>query len=306
MDLLIWPLVGGLLSFASSAQQIEADIGQGYKQASLNWSISGPENFPNVLSELKWKNLKIWDSHAKVAFKKCNWVMRFEGNWGKIYEGYNVDDDYGADDHKKRFSHSRAAADKGSVWDFTAILGYELSCLGFSVLPYGGWGKDVQKLKMRSPAHQEFIGPNHPYFPTDDTFEAPIEGLNSSYHTHWQGPLIGVDLSCRLRGLSLFGGYEYHWLHYGARAHWNLRQEFVEPFLHSGSGRGIKIRMGATFDLTCNFYLGLLATITDYRLKNGLDKTVLIMNDNPVEIKTRLNGVHWHAYSITANFGIRF
>lgn len=295
---------------ATLCERWDMEIGQGYQEGSLDWNIAGPVSqhlaSPNVLSELKWQDLKMWNSRLYAATYTCGYRTAFEGNYGKICEGYVVDDDYGASHRQSRFCHAHATGNRGEVFDYNLTVGYGLTYLGVTLTPYGGWGYAAQHLKMQSPAVMEYNGNNNPFYTVPIEFKTDVLDLDSNYNASWQGALAGFDLSYDYACFHLFGGFEYHWLNFKAKAHWNLRDDIIGPFHHSGTGYGTKFKVGGAFEFAYHWSIGLLATFTDYRLKDGIEHSKIKTENQIISIKTRLNGVNWHSWTLNINLGYRF
>lgn len=293
------------------------EVGQGYEKACLNWNIAGPMQRPDVLSELKWEDLRIWNTRAALVYKEKNYILRCEGDYGKILDGKVIDEDFGEDHRKSTFSYSNCSADKGEVYDISLTAGCELcwkSDTELRLIPFCGWGYDAQNLFMKSPGSFRYNGNNNPFRPSDITFEGKIEGLNSTYNAYWQGPLLGLDIIYDLANFHFTGGFDYHWLHYNAKAHWNLRDDLKGPFHHNGFGEGFKCRLGGLWDLPCHWTLALVASYTHYRLRKGEDRTSVYTwawdphatQGSVMKVKTRLNEVNWHAFVLSVNLGFSF
>lgn len=310
MKHLFLALLCGKALLSAYPERFEIDLGQGYQEGNLDWNIAGPlidnQVTPDVLSELKWQDLRIWNSRLALFYYEEGYRAGFEGNYGKILEGHVLDDDYGADGRKSRFSHAHASADKGEVFDYNLTLGYGLYYGGITLTPYGGWGYEAQHLKMMSPATLEYHGNNNPFNTIPIEFETKVSDLDSSYNASWQGPLAGFDLCYDYSCFHLMGSFEYHWLDFKGKAHWNLRDDIIGPFHHSGRATGTKFKAGGSFDLTHRWSLGILATFTNYHLKEGVEHSKIVFNNETVSIKTRLNDVNWNTWTLTANLGYRF
>ena len=292
------------------AAYYKIEVGQGYQEGSLDWNIAGPvvnkKVTPDVLSELKWQDLSLWNTHATAAYYEIGYRVKIEGNYGKIYKGTVRDQDFGGNGRTRIFSDAQATADRGEVYDYNLTAGYPLCWKGFTFVPYGGMGYDVQSVTMTSPATLDFNGQNNPFNPTSTKFKTKIDDLDSSYKAVWKGPLLGFDLGYRWAFLAIFSSIEYHWLEFKGKAHWNLRDDILGPFHHSGEGNGIKWKAGGSVDLNGQWTLSVLSVYTSYSLRHGIEKSTIVWNKEPLFIKTGLNDVNWHAWTITLNVGYKF
>jgi hypothetical protein len=108
--------------------QARFDVYTGYRDDTLNWNIAGMSDgtSPNILSELSWDNLHIWqiEGAGRVTFAKR---LRLEGSlgYGWIYKGDNQDSDYFGDDRTLEFSRSNNNSDGDNVYDWSVGVGYQ-------------------------------------------------------------------------------------------------------------------------------------------------------------------------------------
>ena len=66
-----------------------------YRQDNFVWNKAGLNDFPNIISELKWENLR--SQGVKGVLKHDMGKRHFleaSGGWGWIYSGANQDSDY--------------------------------------------------------------------------------------------------------------------------------------------------------------------------------------------------------------------
>ncbi|MBI5969863.1 MAG: TonB-dependent receptor [Deltaproteobacteria bacterium] len=273
----------------------------GKRTDNLDWNIAGnlSGTNPNVLSELKWKDLSIFQIKAagRGTIKEV-FFLRGAFGIGFIYDGKNQDSDYSCDDRRCEFSRSDNKADTGSVRDFTFGGGFKntvaLKNGVFTVIPLIGFSQHNQNLKITD---------GYQTIPATGAFG----GLNSSYKARWRGPWAGLDIgySSEGRGLALTGTFEYHVVSYHAEADWNLRADFAHPksFEHNANGTGYVAAIGADYRLKRNWgvYAGL--DYLKFKTSRGTDRTYF--SDGAMS-DTRLNEVNWRSHSVNAGFRRRF
>ena len=93
----VWLLLLSLTSTQLIARQPDftIDLESGIRRDSLKWSISAPKNCPKILSELEWKDLKIWQIQSTFRAVVCkNVYFRGSADYGRIYHGHETDTDY--------------------------------------------------------------------------------------------------------------------------------------------------------------------------------------------------------------------
>lgn len=278
-------------------------IGTGYRQDSLNWSIAGPNNVPNVLSELKWKDLRIWQIEGYAKFVSCNHIyLRGKADYGRIFHGKNRDSDYEGNHRTFEFSRADCKAGKGEVFDFSGGAGYQLTyCFDtIKVAPLIGYSYHEQHLRMYEGFQSvDLIEP---------IFIGPFEGLHSNYRAKWYGPWVGVDLDYEFScNWTLFGSLEYHLAQFRGTGHWNLRDDFLDDFKQTANwAHGGLISAGVCYDY-CNWDFGILASYQSWKTRRGKQHFTIDASDSPgsseplpVVVGTRLNGVHWHSFTAVA------
>ena len=278
------------------------DIGTGIRQDALHWNISGGPYGPNILSELKWKDLKIWEVYAELKFVLPYQIyFRFNGDYGKIFEGRNKDADYLEDNRKEPFSIAFSKANKGEVFDFSFGSGYQYSFFQdrLTVSPLAGFSHQEQHLRM---IHGKLAL---------DLFDPLLEGSMSTLHSHyrsqWWGPWLGVDVNFAVcSNLEIYGTYEYHWAFYTASGHWNLRTDFTDDFEHSGNGCGSLVKLGTKYNFCSGLDIGILFKYQLMQLRHGIDRIFVLDGSHAISAATRLNEVNWHTFSFLCTFGYAF
>lgn len=269
-------------------QDFSYSLGYTYREDQLNWNFAGPNDIPNVLSELEWNDLRINQVTFAASATTCNhFYFRGYADYGRIFHGKNRDSDYAKSDRQDEFSRTLAEAGRGEVFDLSAGIGYQWSwcCDRFRLSPLVGLSWQEQHLRMY---HGVQVIP----------VKEKIDNLHSSYKTRWWGPWLGTDCIAQVScNLTFFASFEYHWAPYQGKGHWNLREDFFNEFKHSSNGRGWVSQGGVNYHVCGNWSLTLLASYQDWSAKNGTH-TIRAMNEEfeVVKFKARLNDVNWHSF----------
>lgn len=271
----------------------------GERSDNLDWNIAGnlSGTNPNVLSELEWKDLSIFQLKAAGnGTIKDVFFLRGALDWGFIYDGENQDSDYSCDDRRCEYSRSNNKADSGSVWDVTIGGGFK-NTVGvkggvFAFTPLIGYSQHNQNLKITD---------GYQTIPATGSFG----GLNSSYKARWRGPWAGLDLGYDRSSFSLTGTFEYHVVSYYAEADWNLRTDFAHPksFEHNANGTGFIAALAADYRLRRNWGVYAGIDYLEFKTSRGTDRTYF--SDGTIA-DTRLNEVNWSSHSVNAGFRRRF
>lgn len=296
-----------------AADNCKLDLGAGYRQDQLIWELGAGKNAknePRVVSRLSWKDIRIFD--VAGCFKKitCNNIyFRVSGDYGRIFHGKNRDSDYrinplGEVEECTRFDNNGG---EGDVWDASGGIGYFLRTEfpPLRIVPLVGYSGHAQNLKMYDGYQSIWLDiPNYPGH--------HLNKLHSSYKTIWQGPWIGLDIyyHCNNR-ITITSMLEYHWLHYHAKGHWNLRPDFAGPFHHNGFGHGFLGTIGIDYNFLCGLYMGGYLSFNYFHVSHGRDRTPVYvhLNENERSVvicEGGLRNVKWHSFSAIYTIGYNF
>lgn len=297
-----WPTFGPCHN-APWSSAINIYAGGGYRQDKFKWSIAGPDpdNFPNTLSEVQWKNLKIAQLGVNASYTSCrNYVVRIDAAYGRIYHGNWIDSDYLNDGKENPFSIATGKAGKGHVYDLSGAVGYRVtsSCRRFIATPLVGYAQYSQYLHMYS-------GNQRLDFFNNDL--GPFPGLKTTYNTRWFGPWIGIDFFSRVeRCAYLFGSVQWHMLSYRGHGRWNLRPD-LGPFYHKAYGYGYLATLGGNWEIWSNWSIGIVGSYRMFRTKHGHEHvTIHLLDGDSFDGRTRFNGAIWHSWSASAIVAWRF
>ena len=80
-----WPKASSCCNRAPWPSTFNIDFGGGYRQDKFKWSIAGPNNYPNVLSEIQWRKLRIAQVGGMAKYVSCrNYAVRIDASYGRI------------------------------------------------------------------------------------------------------------------------------------------------------------------------------------------------------------------------------
>lgn len=267
----------------------EAELGAGYRQDHFRWNMAGPENQPNILSELTWKDLEIALFQAEGILEVYHVYTRLTVDYGHIFHGRETDRDFAGHNRTEIFSDTRAKSNKGEVFDITWGLGYLFEYCGFQFIPLAGYSHHEQHLHM----HDLVVD-----FDAFSSHRGPLSGLHSNYKAKWRGPWLGFDFNySRCGKTTLYGTFEYHWARYRATGHWNLRTDFIDDFRQRANGQGQLYKLGIQHLFTCYFGGSLEASYQTWETGHGRDRVFFF--DGFVD--SRFNEARWHSYSIVGS-----
>jgi hypothetical protein len=288
-------------TYSSHIIDLSFSLKGGYRIDQLDWSMAGylREDYINVLSELIWKDIEIFQIQLnnKTIIKDTYY---FRGNLSKgwIYKGSNQDTDYNGNDRTAPWSQSKNASDGGNVFDLSLGAGYDFKFISsrLHVTPLIGFSYHRQDLTITD-GYQSISEP----ILDKDIFPAPLgpfSGLNSTYKTEWNGPWLGFDMTYKWQNSSqLILSIEYHWADYYAKANWNLIERFEHPksFEHNADGNGIVLNTGWRSQFYGNWHFDFDLTFQRWHTDSGVDRT--FFSDGSIA-ETRLNEINWESFSV--------
>lgn len=294
-------------SFAETlAYRPKLSVGLGYRVDNLNWTISGTNGTPNILSELDWE--KVESAVLSTEYRWSNKTqLYFRGNFdaGLIFDGGVRDSDYLGDDRTYEFSRSYSDTTDGSLLDFSAAVGYRFD------IPLDGGSSRLHLMPIVGYAYstQDFDITNGTQVLSAYGF--PVElgdfaGLDSSYDTVWKGPWVGLDLELRVGDTySLTGSLSYYWLDYEAEADWNLRSDFAHPvsFRQDADGDGISFSLGYRYNLSTHWFTTINYTYRDFSTDRGNDTTYF---SDGSTVYGLFNGASSDSSTLIFGFGYNF
>ena len=278
----------------------------GYRLDSLEWNKGFANMTPNILSELTWDGLQIWEykARAEVVFLD-RFVFDAKAGWGQIWSGENQDSDYLGDDRTLEFSRSNNTTDDGEVWDYSIAGGYRIQDLQhidyifiadeLDLTLLGGYSRHAQYLVI-----------------TDGMQTIPDAGpfgfLNSRYRALWDGPWVGIQLDGKKGDrLTGYGRFEYHWLDYEGDGTWNLRTDRQQPvsFSHFAGDDdfGLVFDLGGEYRMNPTWSFALDLVYTYYYVGKGIDRNFFV-NGNVTDIQ--FNEAVWTSFSISGGVLARF
>ncbi len=293
------------------------EISTGYRQDNLGWNIAYDTSGtipPNILSELKWKNVNNYLLRANGEVIVPEGLLRglylnASGYRGWVASGRNQDSDYDGNDRTLEFSRSNNKADEGDTLGASAAVGYAFDWKTTSpvqlirLIGLGGYSYDKQKFSMTDGV--QTLSECSIYYGCIVPAVGPFAGLDSSYNARWRGPFLGLDLGLRVadrHSLRMRG--QYHWTSYNGQANWNLRSDFLHnrSFEHDADGTGYLLSLMYAYALTESVDLTLAGEYQRFTTDPGLDRTYTIFGTDT----TRLNEVKWDAKLVRVGMDYRF
>ena len=295
--LAVFPLVFLPAEETSTEIEVRLDLTNSYRVDNLNWNIAGDlyGNNPNILSELTWTDLKIYQLKAGAEVFINNLSLQGSLAFGWILKGDNQDSDYNWDNRTGEYSRSNNNTDGDNVVDASVGLGYRFILWSgrIGITPLAGLSYHKQNLRITD--GYQTIPPTGPFPDVDSTYQA-----------RWMGPWLGVDLSLTLgERLSLSTSFAYHRADYYAQADWNLKANFAHPisYTHEANAVGFVLSAELEYFLTGSWSLKAGLDYQRWYTGAGIDRTFMASGLTGV---TRLNQVNWNSLALSAGVSLNF
>jgi hypothetical protein len=273
-------------------EKLQVSIKTGYFHEDFRWSIAGitsNSNYVNVLSELRWKNLRgpSIQASARYVFSNNIFILT-DFSESFIIGGRNTDTDFGQSNRQDPVYFDSFNSNKGHVLGGFIAGGYQVKFKKVALSHYIGYG-----------AHNESL-----YILRD--YGNVIGNLRSTYKTIWYGFTGGFDIKILVRKrFIILPNIIYHQVNYAAKANWNLIQEFKHPvsYRHSAKGFGIEPGLNVSYVLNKKISFSIGGKYSYWMTGKGKD--TLYLTDNTTSI-TQMNGAIGKNYSVTGGVTLSF
>jgi len=277
-------------------QSLDLTAGAGIRKDKLDWNIAGTTDgtSPNILSELQWTDLEIFQLKTAGKYSIGPAHIRGSFDFGWIVEGDNQDSDYACDNRDCEFSRSNSKSDEGSVLDLSLGAGYTIRVFdertksgkgSLDVIPMAGYSYHRQNLSITDGVQT---------IPAD----GPFPDLDSSYKARWRGPWAGLGVAFKYNALSVAWTGEYHWADYYGEGDWNLRTDFAHPksFEQTADGSGFVNSLNIAYALTESWTLSGIFDWQNWTAEDGTDRTFFADGS---AADTRFNEVNWESRAVS-------
>ena len=243
------------------------EVSEGYRQDKLQWSISGHHKKPNILSELTFHDIKIYQTRLATKLTMDDYFAKANFGYGDITSGRVRDSDYSKNNKKGEFSRSRSKIRGSHTLDAQVSFGKDIAVHpSITLSPLFGYMWDYEKLRFKDGRQQRLFG-----FKMNEK----IRKLNSTYTSRWDAPFIGARFGFdATEKLSFFGEYDFLFAvrHHGT-GHWNLRNRGKGMTFNLNSRRakgwGQMGLIGAGYEVFNNFIVKAEYQISNLRAHGG-------------------------------------
>ena len=295
------------LLVSTQAQAIEnweykLDLDYGMRVDQLNWNIAGnlAGSGPNVFSELRWNNVKFHQTSLGYRFiGDDRWYIKGYTSkaWG--FSGSFEDSDYNGDNRSLEYSRSSGDSNRSTAEDYSIAIGHQIRIDNrIGITPLVGFSSHRQSFTMTNGTQIICDASGSPNSCNNGL--GPLDGLNSTFTTHWRGPWLGLDLRvATAKRWTTYAELEYHYSYYDASADWNLRNDLDHPISHSQSAIG----QGTHLGLGLSYAMSTPDTFLNVGFKQSRNSTQAgthyVHNADGTISSQRLNKVNWSSSMIT-------
>jgi hypothetical protein len=265
----------------------------GYRQDRGQWTISGGEEGPNIISDLEWEDLEVYE--VRISGEVPLGRVMLEGSlaYGDMVDGSNRDSDYAFDNREGEFSRSTADTEGDTLdLEVSVVVPFRVTESGILLRPLLGYGLHVQNHTdtngvqvVDDPGLEAALFGEVSSLGAEDGFLGPFEGLNSTYDAEWTGPFVGLHARIPVgpRGM-LLARYQFYVIQYDADLYWNLRDL---PFENEADGIGHSLRLTYQHPMTEHTLISVEGSYTAFETDEGIQ--------TDPEGFIELNGAEWES-----------
>ena len=213
--------VAAFHTLASDELHSSVQLGQGYRHDRLKYSFAGTHRHPNIISELDFKNLRVYLTTLKASLSNDTYIGVVEAAYGAIIHGNARESDYFKENRHGVFSRSISNVHGDHTIDCSAKIGRIFPIFSeVTFTPSIGYGAFWQRLRIHHVHHT--IPRGH----IGEQQERDLRRLVSTYSTFWGAPFVEARLSAPLKSdLTLDLGYTFFYpIRYIGKGNWNLRR----------------------------------------------------------------------------------
>ena len=272
---------------------VELTAGPMVSVSTLQWSIAGATDIPNILSELTWWNLRAEGGFLSVRIRHNSLLFSADADFGIITSGSNTDYDYNGSNRSNVNMYSVNESNAGLIANASFGGGYSIRSLtsgtGIRLDLTGGWYLSAQNL---------VIGDGVQYYVSPSSPTTVHTGLSATYDTSWTGPFFGIAAENTFPGgVSLSGSLRLHYAFYNSVADWIGRSAFAHPasFRQWSQGAGVTGALGFSIPVAAGLGLSIGAHALIFTTFEGTDR---LYDSNSGWIDSLFNGVTWKSFGV--------
>ena len=287
--------------FSASALEPQLEVSAGYRVDRGQWTIAGPDDDPNIISDLEWEDLNVFELRVGGELHVGPLVVSPRLAFGFVSDGENRDSDYVFDNREGEFSRSTAESE-GDTLDLELAIGYPIQRgEGVTWVPHVGFAMNQQNLNdtdgfqvVDRPDLEAILDGDATGLGPDDGFLGPFDDLDSEYESEWTSFFFGLELVAQLsEKTSVSARYRFHFVDYEADLYWNLRDlSFTNEA--DGDGHSLQAVVNHQMSESLSFHAGIHYTMFE------TDAGVQSDPFGPI----KLNGAEWESLGFFLGLGL--
>lgn len=294
---LLWTLIGSTVPLCGSdAVTVQLALSGGVRQFDLSWRTAGMTGLP-ALDPITaaWNDLTVGEATLGLSLY-TDWVhLRGSVTRGRIVDGDSSLTAYADTSRSVVTSRSEQDSDHGRTGDETVAMGLRLRTADNSadLIIEVGFSHSEQHLTLTDGI--QVVPATGPY-----------DGLDSSYHAHWEGPWLGLSGSWRvLSSWSLLAQVRTQLVEYRGEMDLNLRADLAHPrsIVQTGDGYAVTVGGGIAYHVTTHASIQALVSHDEWRVADGRDR-VQYVDGSSEEVP--LDTVSLRALTVTCGLVWRF
>ncbi len=212
--------------------KLDVEVAQGIRRDKLRWSISGRNHKPDIISELTFKNITIYETRLITKLTCQDYFTKLNLGYGHVLDRGRVrDSDFRKSGRRGEFSRSSSKIKGSYTVDTQLYFGKDIQLASDTTLsPLFGYLWQYEKLRFKNGKQTRLFG-----FKVHER----IEGLNSTFKSRWDGPFVGLGAKYQVtKSLFFYGEYDFLFaLAYHGHGFWNLRNNGHGMHFHQHSNR---------------------------------------------------------------------
>jgi hypothetical protein len=237
----------------------------GISSSDLGWNIAASTTSPNILSELRFEDVRAYQAglagnlRKQVMHPRLHLFIEGEGSIGRIQRGVTTDLDFlqGQGENSGQIaslSESRIGGDDDKA--YSAGVGFSYALLPQQLVSVSAGGY-LQESDINFREGRQLIA--DPAFFQGTSIDALTrnlqERLNSNYLAEWSGYWLAGQWGLQRKPWSLHLRYQYHRGDYYGEGRWNLRAEGRFPlqqprsFSHHADSSGDSWALGLGYQI---------------------------------------------------------
>ncbi|MDB6081437.1 MAG: hypothetical protein JWO53_709 [Chlamydiia bacterium] len=247
-------LQSGILSAdtTDAPLKVELEATQGYRVDKIVYNFSGPHKQPNILSELTFKDIKIYQSRLITKLILDEYFARIELGYGNICSGRVQDSDYASNNRKNEFSRSYNRISKGYTADAVIKIGKNFQVNDWTLSPLAGYSLNVQKFQIGNGTQTIGVSKNNHIKKTNHR----MHGVRCKDRVQWNAPLVGLRAERSFNKVKIDAEYDFLFcVQYDAKSYWNLRNQHFKDKSNRSKGFGHVATIGAGYEIAKNLEL---------------------------------------------------